>query len=96
MGMKRILTVILALIGVSLILLYVGDYLSLRYRFPGNREQFGTVAVQSLLAVPEKGGKTEYILGGVENQQCVNSLFPHFDCLPCWYVNRKKEKRINM
>jgi|HubBroStandDraft_6_1064221.scaffolds.fasta_scaffold3455883_1 hypothetical protein len=96
MEMKRILTWGLAIIAIGAFFLYTGDYISLRYRIPGNRDQFGTVTVESYYAVPLKDGKTEFIMGDTQNQQCVNSLFPHFDCSPCWYANKKKVKRINM
>jgi len=94
--MKRIITWGLSIIAVGLILVYVGDYLSLRYQIPGNRDQFGTVSVQSFYAVPKKDGKTEYIMGDTEDERCVHSIFPHYDCFPCWYANRKKVKRIDM
>jgi hypothetical protein len=94
--MKRVLIWILGVIAAVLIVLYVGDYLSVRYGIPGNRDQFGTVQVQILYAVPQKDGKTEFILGGTQNVQCVHALFPHFDCPPCWYENRKRQKQINM
>jgi hypothetical protein len=83
---------------VSAILLFSGDYLSLRFRIPGNREQFGTVQVDSYLSIPKKGNKVEYVYQDPHNETCVHSLFPHFDCLPCWYLNRKAErqKQINM
>ncbi|HEY6331501.1 MAG TPA: hypothetical protein VI756_19405 [Blastocatellia bacterium] len=94
--MKRVLTRILAVIAVLLIVFYLGDYLSLQYQIPGNRDQFGTVTVEILLAVPQKDGKTEFISGDTQNVQCVHSVFPHFGCAPCWYISRKKFKQINM
>jgi len=35
-------------------LVYTGDYFSLRFRIPGNREQFGSVTVQPYYAIAEK------------------------------------------
>jgi hypothetical protein len=74
---------------------YAVDYLSVRFKIP-NRDQFGTVTVQTFLAVPQKDGKTEFIMGDTQDVQCVHSLFPHFDCLPCWYEAKKTSKRIDM
>jgi hypothetical protein len=85
---------------VSLVLgvgiLYVADYLVLRYRVATNRNAYGTVTVQPYYAVPRKDGKTEYMFDDPQDQTCVHSIFPHLGDSPCWYLNRNKQKRINM
>ena len=78
-----------------LVILYTGDYLSVRYRIP-NREPLGTIKIQSYYAVRQKDRKVEYYFLDPENQQCVHSLFPHFSCNPCWYVGRQTKKEIDM
>lgn len=75
--------------------LYAGDYLSLRLQIP-SRPQFGTVHIQPYLAVPRKDGRIEYMLDDPVDQPCVHSLFPHFGDTPCWYLQRQKNKRVNM
>lgn len=90
---------ILPAIMASLILLltiYAGDYLSLRYQIPHGRPQFGQTTVETLYAIHEKDGKTEYQIGQPETDTCVHSLFPHFGDLPCWYAGRHTEKRIEI
>ncbi len=77
-------------------LVYIGDYVSLQYRIPGNREQFATVEIDPYLAIPQKGGRTEFVVSDPINETCVNSLFPHFDDSPCWYVRQHRKKRIQM
>ncbi len=52
---------LLLMAGVLLLLVYVGDYISIAYRIPTGREHFGSIEVQKLLAVPQKDHKTEYI-----------------------------------
>ena len=79
----------------ALVILYTGDYLSVRYRIP-NREPLGTVKIQRYYAVRQKDRKVEYYFLDPENQQCVHSLFPHFGSNPCWYVGRNTKKEINM
>jgi hypothetical protein len=91
--------IFLRVVGVALLLVlvtYAGDYLSLRYRIPGGRDQFATVTVQPYYAIHEKNGKTEYDYAPPENQVCVRSLFPHFGYSPCWYVKRHTDKRIDI
>jgi hypothetical protein len=81
--------------GALLALLYVGDYVSIVYRIPNGREQFGSVEVQKLLAVPQKDHKTEYIPDPPQAQQCVHSLFPQLGLTPCWYVSRHTMQQVN-
>jgi len=94
--MKRvILRGALAMLTV-LAVVYVGDYCALRYQIPGGRPQFGQITVDTLWAIRQKNGKTEYELGQPEIDRCVHSLFPHYGCRPCWYVSRHTEKRIDI
>lgn len=89
---KRIVTALVIALGA----LYLGDYVSVRYRVPGNREQFATVPVQRFYAVQLKGRKTEYMYDEPETRKCVNSLFPHLGATPCWYAVRHKYQRIDV
>ena len=77
-------------------LLYAGDYLLLRYRVAVNHNPYGAVTVQPYYAVPRKDHKTEFLFDDPQDQTCVHSLFPHLGDSPCWYLNRNKQKRINM
>jgi hypothetical protein len=90
--MRRILFITL----LALLILYLGDYLSVRYRIPKTRNPFGTVKIQRYYAVGLKNRKTEFMFLEPENQVCVHSLFPHFGYSPCWYLSRKKVKRIDL
>jgi hypothetical protein len=78
-----------------LLLLYLGDHFSILYRIPNGREQFGSVEVQKLLAVPQKDHKTEYIADPPEAEQCVHSLFPQLGFAPCWYKSRHATEQVN-
>jgi len=85
------------LLGLALALgaLYVGDYLSVRYRIPNNREQFGVVQVRRSYVIPQKNGRQQYSFDPPQNQTCVQSLFPHLDCTPCWYLRRHAQTRVD-
>ena len=97
--MKRILKRILVLAILLSVVLYLGDYLILRYRIWRNHNPYGTVTVEILYAISQKStpgtNKTEYQSGGFQNQTCVNSLFPHFGYSPCWYLRHRTQKTIN-
>jgi len=93
--MKRGWLRLLIIAGASLALVYLGDYISIVYRIPQGREQFGSVEVQKLLAVPQKDHKTEYIADPPQAQPCVHSLFPQLGLMPCWYESRHAQQQIN-
>jgi hypothetical protein len=82
-------------------LIYVGDSAFVRVRLmhakPGN--PFETVTALRILAIDEKGNKTEYSVDPVQSQQtaeCVHALFPHNGDPPCWYLKRKFAQPIPM
>jgi hypothetical protein len=83
----------------SLILLgvvvYLGDFLSLRYQIP-KRELYGSVVVRELYAVKLKNKQTEDMCQPPAPQECVNSLFPHFGDPPCWYLERHTRQQVNV
>jgi len=92
--MRRVLTW-LKIAGVSLLLLYLGDYLSLRFRIP-KRDPLETVQIQVYLAIRLKGQKVEYTASDPETETCVHSLFPQQGYLPCWYVTRHNQKWVEV
>jgi hypothetical protein len=78
------------------LLIYLGDYVSLRFQIPGGRPQYGKVVVNPLYAIHVKNGKVQYEPGQQETDTCVHSLFPHFGNSPCWYLSRHTDKIINI
>jgi hypothetical protein len=86
---------LLLITATLLLLVYLADSISIRYRIPNGREQFGSVEVQKLLAVPQKDHKTEYIADPPQAQQCVHSLFPQLGLPPCWYESRHATQQVN-
>jgi hypothetical protein len=77
------------------ILFYLGDYLSLQLKIP-RREPYGSVTVRQLYAVKLKNKQTEYMFQPPAQQECVNSLFPHFGDPPCWYLTRHTRQTVNV
>lgn len=53
-----------------------------------------TVQVSRLLAIPLKGGKTEYDPFGSSAIACTRSLFPQSSAAPCWYLRRHPQEII--
>ena len=86
---------ILAALAVILVLVYMGDDLSVRIPIPKSRNPFGTVQIKSYYAIPQKDRKTEFYLADPVTKTCVHSLFPHLGYSPCWYLERKKLQRID-
>jgi hypothetical protein len=86
---------------VLLALLFMGDYVWLRYRIahPNAGKAFGTVQMERLYAIPQKNGKTEYEFDARQpevTQKCVHSLFPHMGYSTCSHLFRDSQKPIPM
>jgi hypothetical protein len=97
---KLVQRILLAVVS-AVALVYIGDLASVRVRMlhPKPGEPFETVAALRILAIGEKGNKTEYSVDPVQPQQtaeCVHSLFPHSGDPPCWYLKRKFAQPIPM
>jgi hypothetical protein len=93
---KRLLLRSIAIVVLSAGAIYLCDYLLLRIRIATNRAPYGTVTITPYYAVPQKDGKTQFMFDDPEDETCVHSLFPHVGDEPCWYLSRKKEKRIDI
>jgi hypothetical protein len=93
--LTRILLISVLCLVLAGALVYVCDSVSLRYRIPSSRQQFGSVTVQRSYVIPMKDGKTQYAFDPPAPQECVNALFPHYGDPPCWYLNRHKRQQVN-
>ena len=93
--MKRALLVTTGALLILVTLVYVGDYLSVRFQIP-KRELYSTIKIQPYYAVKLKDNKTEFDFLAPQTEVCIHSLFPHFGHRPCWYVSRHTQKRIDM
>jgi hypothetical protein len=94
---KRILVGAMA----TLVVIYVGDFLSVRVRMlqPIPAGPFESLKTLRVLAIPEKNGKMEYEVDAQNPEQivtCVHSLFPHSGYSPCWYVKPRINQPIPM
>lgn len=90
--MRRIKQALLLLLAV-LALFYAGDYVVLRARLP---RSLSTVTVKPYYAVPQKDGKTEFMLLDPEDRTCAQSLLPHMGYPPCWYLRKHTQQRIDL
>jgi hypothetical protein len=81
--------------------LYAGDFVSLRLRMRHTTatDPFETLTAPRVLAISEKGNKTEYQID-VENPTqtvtCVHALFPHNGYSTCWQVQRTLHQPVPM
>jgi hypothetical protein len=80
----------------ALVLIYAGDFVSARYRIPGNRQTLETVQVQTMWAIKQKNGRIDYSLGDTNPQTCIRSLFPQLGYTPCWYLTRHTHKIVQV
>jgi len=85
----------------GVLLLYLADWALVRLRALHRTATmpYESMTLPRVLAIPEKGGKTEYRIDQLNPEPtitCVHSLFPHSDRKPCWYVLRKASRPIPM
>jgi hypothetical protein len=97
---KAVKLILIALVAI-LAIAYAYDFASVRIRMmhPKPTDPFETITSLRILAIGEKGGKTEYDVDPVQPQQtgvCVHALFPHNGDLPCWYLKKKFAEPIPM
>jgi hypothetical protein len=81
---------IAAILVFALAVFYGVDYLVAR------KQPLGSVQVNPYYAVPQRDGKTEFIMLDPEIDSCVQSVLPHLGHPPCWQLNRNRQKRIDM
>ena len=93
-------SIVITLVAI-LAIVYACDFVSVRVRMMHAKpaDPFETITSLRILAIGEKGGKTEYDVDPVQPQQtgvCVHALFPHNGDLPCWYLKKKFAQPIPM
>jgi hypothetical protein len=71
---------------------YLGDVAVLATR----KDQTSTVKVHPYTAVPRKDKKEDLIFDDPYDQTCVNSLLPHHQMSPCWYLRKHPEVRTDL
>jgi len=94
--MKRAVARIFFAVTIAAALLYAGDHVSWRFGFTSQGAQYRTVRVQPYLAVPQKNGRTQFMLEDPVDAKCSTSPFPQGGVSPCWYLRRHAEQRINL
>jgi hypothetical protein len=83
----------LALVAAILLgaVVWTADYLIL-----WRRAAFGQVDVHYRYAIHMKNQRIEQSSEKTATEECVSSLFPHYDETPCWYLRRHTEQLLNV
>lgn len=86
---------LITLIG-AIVVVYAGDYLSVRYRMMKNQagNPFETMKIEPTYGIPHKNGSAEIVIGDPQDETCVHSIFPHLGYEPCWYLARTSKNII--
>jgi len=95
--MKRVLgRVLLGVVALAAIT-YLADYAAIMYRVVRKAPApYGSVQIHPYYAITQKNKTVDFEFLDPVNQDCVHSLFPHFGDAPCWYLERHKQKRIDI
>ena len=80
----------------AIAIIYIGDYLVLRYRIATNRNATDQVTIKPYFAIQMKNKDTEFEFQPSYVETCANSLFPHMGMQPCWYEKKHTEKRTDV
>jgi hypothetical protein len=83
---------------IALIITYIADYASVRYRIwkPTTNDPFESVKLDRFYAITQKNGREDYEPANSQTVTCVHAIFPHSGFNPCWYVVRQNGKPIPM
>jgi hypothetical protein len=87
---KSVWKIAAACVAAAVAAVYASDYAIVLSR----RNSIATVEVAQYYAIPLKNGQTQFSFAGNKSVACVESLFPHFDERPCWYLRRHTEEWI--
>jgi len=94
--LRRMLAITILIAVGSAALAFSVDWAVFRVRAATKGHAYGSVTVRHYYAVLQKNGKTEFLFDPPQPWTCVNALFPHAGCLPCWYLRRHPEQRTNI
>jgi hypothetical protein len=86
---------ILLSLAALLLILYAGDYATLRYRIARRGPDSVLSTVTIFYAAPLKGGKVSVFYDQPQTQPCVRALFPQLDHAPCWYLRRRSVQVVD-
>ena len=92
---QKLLWVLAGLIALTC-LAYLTDFAILRWKFKNKGNVFATVKIRPYYAVPRKDHKIEFMFQEPVDETCVNSLFPHGGNNPCWYLEKHRERRVDL
>ena len=97
----RFLTRLAAALAALFFIIYSVDltWFQVRLAFPKLGAASSSIHRVRVLAIPDKGNKTEFRIDAIrpeEDVPCSRSLFPHAQQNPCWYVSRHANDPIAM
>jgi len=97
----RFLTRLAAVLAALFFIIYSVDlaWFHLRLVVPKLGAASSSIHRVRVLAIPDKGNKTEFQIDAIRPEAdvpCSRSLFPHAQQNPCWYVSRHANDPIAM
>src|SRR5215475_9793490 len=87
--MKKLVKRAIAAIVCAAALIWLVDWLVLWRRVStGQDSAFGSVLVRRSYAVHLRNKRIEQDIAKPSIEECVQSIFPHYEESPCWYLRR--------
>lgn len=96
---KRIRRYVIRALAVAMVLgavVWTADWLLLRRKIAQTQDAFGEVKVHRRYAIHLKNKQIEQRSEKPKMEECVNSIFPHYDETPCWYLARHPDQVVDL
>jgi hypothetical protein len=92
---KRMRKYIIRTLGVAILLaalVWTVDWLLLHHKVAQDANAFGAVEVRYRFAIHLKNRRIEQRSEKPRMEECVHSMFPHYNESPCWYLARHPDQ----
>jgi hypothetical protein len=89
---KGALAVVLLLAAI----VWTADWLLLRRKVAQTQDAFGEVKVHRRYAIHLKNKQIEQRSEKPKMEECVHSMFPHYNETPCWYLAKHADQLIDL
>ncbi len=93
---RRYLTRGLVVILLLAAMLWTVDWLLLRRKIAQPSDAFGQVEVHRRYAIHLKNRRIEQRTELPKMEECVHSMFPHYNDTPCWYLERHADQTFDV
>ncbi len=86
----------LAVLLLAAAIVWTVDWLILRHKIAQTQDAFGQIEVHRRYAIHLKNRRIEERIEKPKMEECVHSLFSHYNESPCWYLERHADELLDV